>query len=419
MATIFRGPTYAQQQRKPPLGSGWVNPDRFLTALVLLSTVPFTSPTQEVVGQQHPSHAKSANPDTSRGMPKTLYADSVSPAFNAPHKAPDRKWPVTDTSAGEPLTLRSPVAVQAPFFNPHTPIAQIRRTLADTSRGSFNLADDSVATAQIEFLPAPHLKRIGSETSQGSPRILLQVVAAAPFSNPLWPNQRLMWLPADASHGVPKPLYEDASRPFRTRPLKTVDRRWPVQDTTTYGVVPTYLLPGVSGAVAYTNANDTLAASGTSEVTGTLAYTNANDVLAGVGTSTVTGILAQSNANDTLSAAGTSTVTGSLATTNANDTIVAAGGTINGTVDVTNANDTLQAFGTAGDQQTGGGGGKKRKKTLIPPRDDRRDRVEERIAATVNGVPLEDGSVLPVTLADEAPVQRQDDDDDLAFILSL
>jgi hypothetical protein len=114
----------------------------------------------------------------------------------------------------------------------------------------------------------------------------------------------------------------------------------------------------VAGSLATTNANDTLAASGAvgDAVTGTVSYTNANDTLAAAGTTTVVGALAYTNANDTLASSGTTTVTGALAYTNANDTLAASGaaGAVTGTVDYTNDNDALQASGEAGSGQIGG-----------------------------------------------------------------
>lgn len=108
-------------------------------------------------------------------------------------------------------------------------------------------------------------------------------------------------------------------------------------------------LATITGTVAYTNANDTLAASGTTTVLGTLATTNNNDTISASGTTTVLGTLAKTNNNDTSAANGTATILGSLATTNANDTLAgsgAVGGTVTGTVNYTNANDTLAAAGT-------------------------------------------------------------------------
>lgn len=105
----------------------------------------------------------------------------------------------------------------------------------------------------------------------------------------------------------------------------------------------------VTGSVAKSNANDTSAASGTTTVTGTLARTNANDTVAASGTTTIVGTVSKTNANDTSTANGTTTVIGTVSYTNANDTVAASGvaGTISGTVAYTNANDTVNASGTA------------------------------------------------------------------------
>jgi predicted TIM-barrel enzyme len=107
----------------------------------------------------------------------------------------------------------------------------------------------------------------------------------------------------------------------------------------------------VIGTLGYTNNNDTLTASGTAGAgnNGTLAYTNNNDTLAGTGAPVVKGTLAATNANDTLAAAGTSTVKGSLAYTNNNDSLAASGkSTVIGTLAASNNNDTLSASGNSG-----------------------------------------------------------------------
>lgn len=68
-----------------------------------------------------------------------------------------------------------------------------------------------------------------------------------------------------------------------------------------------------------------------------------------VGSSGVVGTLATTNANDTLAASGTTVIQGFLARTNANDTLIAIGTSgIGGTVSVTNADDSLAATGSAG-----------------------------------------------------------------------
>jgi hypothetical protein len=112
----------------------------------------------------------------------------------------------------------------------------------------------------------------------------------------------------------------------------------------------------VTGSLAKTNANDTLAATGSPVSSGSLAKTNANDTSAATGSPVASGTLAKTNANDTAAAAGTSTVTGTLAKTNANDTSAAAGSSeVTGAVAYTNANDTAEAEGDAeqGEEVTG------------------------------------------------------------------
>lgn len=106
---------------------------------------------------------------------------------------------------------------------------------------------------------------------------------------------------------------------------------------------------GASGTLARTNANDTLAATGTTTVTGSLARTNVNDTSSATGTTTVIGSLAVTNANDTGAISGSvgEPVSGTLAVTNVNDTSAATGTTtILGTVAKTNVNDTSAAQGT-------------------------------------------------------------------------
>jgi hypothetical protein len=106
---------------------------------------------------------------------------------------------------------------------------------------------------------------------------------------------------------------------------------------------------GATGTVNITNANDTLAASGTTTVIGSLARTSGNDTLAASGTTTIKGSLAKTNANDTSAANGTTTVTGALAVANANDTVSASGSvgsSVSGSVNYTNADDTSAANGT-------------------------------------------------------------------------
>lgn len=112
-----------------------------------------------------------------------------------------------------------------------------------------------------------------------------------------------------------------------------------------------------TGTLARTNADDSASASGSTgnDNTGAVAYTSVNDSSTASGSQTNTGTLARTNANDTSTASGTQTNTGTLVRTNADDSVSASGsaGTISGTVAYTNANDRLSATGGGG--QTKGG----------------------------------------------------------------
>lgn len=134
---------------------------------------------------------------------------------------------------------------------------------------------------------------------------------------------------------------------------------------------------GVSGTLAQTLDNTTLAASGTPTLTGSLAQTLAATTLSASGTTTILGTLAQTLAattlaasgtvgspssgtvvetldDTTLSASGTTTVVGTAAQTLANTTLAAAGTTnILGTVGTTLGNDTLAASGSVGSAVSG------------------------------------------------------------------
>jgi hypothetical protein len=107
---------------------------------------------------------------------------------------------------------------------------------------------------------------------------------------------------------------------------------------------------GVSGSLAETEADDTLAASGSSTV-GSLAETEADDTVAAAGAHGVSGSLAETELDDTLAASGTFTpdsVSGTLAVTEQNDTLVASGSSTAGSLAVTEADDTLAADGAHG-----------------------------------------------------------------------
>lgn len=125
-----------------------------------------------------------------------------------------------------------------------------------------------------------------------------------------------------------------------------------IQETTSSGT-------GSTGSLAYTNVNDTLAASGSATVKGSLSTTNANDTLASSGILTVIGSAAVSNVNDSLTASGKLTVVGLLASTNANDVLTASGasGSATGTLTYTNENDVCVGRGRVGSGDSGFSGG--------------------------------------------------------------
>jgi hypothetical protein len=126
----------------------------------------------------------------------------------------------------------------------------------------------------------------------------------------------------------------------------------------TLRVTQTMTIGGVSGTLAATLADDTLAAAGTvaNPVTGTIAATLADDTLAASGTETITGTLASTLADDTLAASGTAEagITGTMAVTLADDTLAASGAeTISGTLAAILADDVLAASGTVANPVTG------------------------------------------------------------------
>ena len=97
-------------------------------------------------------------------------------------------------------------------------------------------------------------------------------------------------------------------------------------------------------------AAQTLAAAGTvgaaSAITGTLAVTEANDSIAAAGTVLVSGTLSRTQANQTLAAAGGTVIGGTLTVNQAAQTLVAVGGPrVGGTLGVAQAPQTLLALG--------------------------------------------------------------------------
>jgi hypothetical protein len=81
-----------------------------------LSGYPPPPPPGQATPQSAPLRYGFQPADTTRGVPKALYADATTPFFVEPHTAPDRIHPVTDTTQ----LGRSPQSLVPllPFFNP-------------------------------------------------------------------------------------------------------------------------------------------------------------------------------------------------------------------------------------------------------------------------------------------------------------
>lgn len=108
-----------------------------------------------------------------------------------------------------------------------------------------------------------------------------------------------------------------------------------------------------AGAIVYTEANDTMAAAGGVANTGTTAWTEANDINAASGTAdgsatSNTGTIAWTEEDDVTAATGGVSSSGAAAWTEANDTMAATGGGAGGSLAWAEADDTMSASGTAG-----------------------------------------------------------------------
>jgi hypothetical protein len=84
-------------------------------------------------------------------------------------------------------------------------------------------------------------------------------------------------------------------------------------------------LAAITGTVAYTNNNDTVAATGTSIIVGTVAKTNNNDTCSAAASAIANGTVNYTNKNDTSNAIGYPVAVGTVAYTNINDVCVAVG----------------------------------------------------------------------------------------------
>lgn len=111
---------------------------------------------------------------------------------------------------------------------------------------------------------------------------------------------------------------------------------------------------GVTGTVAWTEANDTAAITGALEVSGAPSWTEANDTATVAGSVGVSGAASWTEANDTAALAGAVGVSGSVAWTEANDSASIAGAlAVSGSASWTEADDAAAITGTVGSGVSG------------------------------------------------------------------
>jgi hypothetical protein len=243
--------------------SGYVSVGLLTTLLAVVAQAPVFTSLGDQPTPQHPSHRLSANANTSAGTPKPLYEDGVVAPRAYWGPGVQRRALLADTSRG---FMPPAAAVQDPFINVQFSAAAFKRTLPDTSQGSwaalrgevqppfkvaqtfapdrvrYVLPDTSKGTAktltadaaEAFFVPqvfAPDRVRPVTDTSKGSAVSLLSAVQD-PFSVEPQPTpDRFRAINADASRGTPKVLYADSVKPFFVAPHSAPDRVRPVTDT--------------------------------------------------------------------------------------------------------------------------------------------------------------------------------------------
>ena len=209
MADIFRGPILVNRREPSPAHNvvAFVVPSLLVTTLAVtaLNILPITAAKANYTAP-HDTRMLVLNADTSRGMPKTLYADAQLPANVKPNYGPNgqpiAQWLPADTSRGTPKTLTADAQLptfSAPKFAP------------------VNVPGNGV-------LPA--------DTTRGQPITLQVVLPPVPIVNvPKFDAQRFWWQPADTSRGTPKALTADAQLPVQNYQHSQPDRVRPVADT--------------------------------------------------------------------------------------------------------------------------------------------------------------------------------------------
>jgi len=160
--------------------------------------------------------------DTSRGTAKTLTADAQLPARNLQQTAPDKIRPVADTSLGSTAFLPpAPPVVNLPQYQ----IDRVR-PVADTSIGTDpnNLPAPLEISTGVPFYTV-QLPRLLSETSQGSPYVLItQVVSPITFGSSTQSYETRKLPVTDTSQGTPKALTQDAQLPAQNPQHTAPDR---------------------------------------------------------------------------------------------------------------------------------------------------------------------------------------------------
>lgn len=111
---------------------------------------------------------------------------------------------------------------------------------------------------------------------------------------------------------------------------------------------------GVTGTVAWSEANDTAALTGTATASGAPSWTEANDSASVTGSVQVAGTASWTEASDTATLSGSASVSGAPSWTEANDSAALTGAvSFGGSVAWTEANDTATLSGTVGTVTTG------------------------------------------------------------------
>lgn len=278
MADIPRAPLFFRQHRRPDPGPSYSVQNLLTSTLfVAAAALPFNNAAAFPAQQQHPSHAKSANADTSKGTPKTLTLDALAPLFDAPVFAPqhprNQRAQNQDESAGTPQTLM-PVALyqnaNAPHVGPQHPkqkpinsdtSRQMPQTLLPTGvvvapfipaptlqvdgrrRGDVRsdvaanlqllFAPDQIATTILdETLPIYRAPVTPTNTSYRNCVALDVLVVLPPFVNPPSWSPSKFWWSADTSQQTPPSLLAVvAVAPFVNVPQFGFDRKRTPTDT--------------------------------------------------------------------------------------------------------------------------------------------------------------------------------------------